>query len=487
MVFVIIIYSRQSNEKGKPVIVMNSSKKLTVVVPVYNAEQFLEATIESIIAQDIGFREHIILCLIDDGSTDQSGAICKTYAREYPDDIRYVRKENGGASSARNLGLSMAETRFVTFCDADDYWSAESFSRIIDFFEQHYEEIDLVASRIRIFGDTDYDHPLNFRFTGNKIIDLKVEPYAIQTTLGNVVYKTDAVKNFFFDEKNSLLEDVLLNTKLLLEKKKYGIVSDSCYYYRKQYQTSSLSNTVQHNRHWYLGVPEDVFIPILNDYRGIDGRADQYAQSVVAYFIRWRIPPTGIQETLTEQERAEYTARIRQLLQELDDDVIASVHGISVIHRNFLFYLKYDQDIFTAADLENGVFRFHGHNIFNARGRGLARIVDVSSSLRGIVITGTTNTGIAGNHCALHAETANGNELKVVVADDPAYDVYAFTGECIRRGKSFKLVLPHKCKGRFKFYTTIDAQKEKYYCVPTFDAGITGSFDRKSKETVVKP
>lgn len=462
-------------------------KKLTVVVPIYNAEQYLEKAIQSIIDQDISFQDAIVLYLVNDGSTDRSGEICDQYAQQYPDNIRHIMKENGGASSARNLGLSLAETRYVTFCDADDYWDPKSFSRMVDFFDQHYEDIDLVASRIKIFGDIEYDHPLNFRFTGNRVIDLTAEPYAIQTIPGNVVYKTDAVQNLSFDENVRLLEDVLFNTKVLLEKKAYGITSDTCYYYRKQYQTSSLSNTVQHDRNWYLGVPRDVFFPLLEYSREKYGRIDPYVQSVIAYFIRWRIPPTGIQETLTEEERETYTAMIRQLLQELDDQAIASIHGASAFHRNFLYHLKYDCDLFREADFEKGVFRFHGQSIFFAGGRGLARVMNVRSSLRGIVVSGTTNIGIAEGHCKLHAETTGGNALKLVVSDDPEKDVFAFTGERIRRGKAFQLILPHKCKGKFKFYTTIDDGKEKYYCVPTFGAAELGSFDKESKETTVNP
>ena len=79
----------------------NYKYKFSIVTAVYNVEDYVAETIESIIKQDIGF-ENIQLILVDDGSPDGSGAICDEYAKKYPDNITVVHKENGGVSSARN-------------------------------------------------------------------------------------------------------------------------------------------------------------------------------------------------------------------------------------------------------------------------------------------------------------------------------------------------------------------------------------------------
>lgn len=465
---------------------MEQDKLISVIVPVYNAEQYVEQTIKSIIGQDIGFSEHVLLYLIDDGSTDGSGEICEKYARQYPGNIFYVRKANGGVSSARNVGISLAKTRYLNFCDADDYWGPEAFSRMIGFFDQHYDEIDMVASRIQVFGDVDYDHALNFRCTGNRIIDLKREPQSVQTYVTSVIYKTDAIKAFSFDEDVNLLEDVLFNTKLLLKKKTYGITSDTRFFYRRQFQTATLSNQVRHDRNWYLGVPEKVFFSLIAYSHKLYGRTDEYVQSVIAFFLRWRVQPTGIEETLTEEEQREYETMIRSLLQEISDDVLASVRGMTVTNRNFLFRLKYGVDIFSEADCRNGVFRFHGHNIFSAKGRGVVKITGARVSKRGIAVSGTTLIGIADGHCTLHAETLLGDELNVTITDDPSNDVYAFNGDCIRRGKAFEVFVPRKWKGRFRMYTKTDRGEQKYYCTPVFAADDIGTFDPQIKEISIR-
>ena len=93
--------------------------KFSIVSAVYNVELFVAETIESIIAQDIGF-ENVQLILVDDGSPDNSGAICDEYAQKYPDNIVVIHKENGGVSSARNVGLDVAKGEYIGVVDGDD-------------------------------------------------------------------------------------------------------------------------------------------------------------------------------------------------------------------------------------------------------------------------------------------------------------------------------------------------------------------------------
>ena len=89
---------------------------ISVVIPIFNADKYLHRCINSVLSQSYTDFE---LLLIDDGSTDKSGKICDEYARE-DDRVRVFHKENGGVSSARNLGLDNAKGEWVSFVDADD-------------------------------------------------------------------------------------------------------------------------------------------------------------------------------------------------------------------------------------------------------------------------------------------------------------------------------------------------------------------------------
>lgn len=89
---------------------------LSVIIPIYNAEKFLRATVESVLSQD--FKDFEVI-LVDDGSKDRSGELCDALANEHKQ-IVVIHKNNGGVSSARNAGIDAARGKYLTFIDADD-------------------------------------------------------------------------------------------------------------------------------------------------------------------------------------------------------------------------------------------------------------------------------------------------------------------------------------------------------------------------------
>lgn len=91
--------------------------KVSVIMPVYNVEKYLEKSIESVVNQTI---EDIEIIIVNDGSTDKSIGIIKKYLEKYKN-IKYLEKENGGLSSARNFGLKYATGEYIAFLDSDDY------------------------------------------------------------------------------------------------------------------------------------------------------------------------------------------------------------------------------------------------------------------------------------------------------------------------------------------------------------------------------
>lgn len=92
--------------------------KVSIIMPVYNSEEYLDKAVESVISQDFDSFE---LVLVDDGSTDKSGLICDSYKEKY-DNIKVIHKKNGGICSARNAGLDVAVGEYIGFCDNDDLY-----------------------------------------------------------------------------------------------------------------------------------------------------------------------------------------------------------------------------------------------------------------------------------------------------------------------------------------------------------------------------
>lgn len=119
--------------------------KISVIVPVYNAERYLQQCISSIIAQTFTNFE---LLLIDDGSSDESGNICEKYAAN-DSRIRVFHVKNGGASLARNLGLDVAVGEFVTFIDADDWVTSSYLQELIKDVDE--QNVFILHPPVRVF------------------------------------------------------------------------------------------------------------------------------------------------------------------------------------------------------------------------------------------------------------------------------------------------------------------------------------------------
>lgn len=117
--------------------------KVSIIVPVYNLENYIENTVASLLAQTY---QNIEIILIDDGSTDTSLAVIKELAIT-DDRIVYTTQPNGGAAKARNTGLTLATGEFITFVDGDDMLSPNAIADNIDFFSE--DKVDWVAFSIR--------------------------------------------------------------------------------------------------------------------------------------------------------------------------------------------------------------------------------------------------------------------------------------------------------------------------------------------------
>ena len=104
-------------------------KLLTIVVPIYNTEKYLERCVESITPKDV--LEDVEILLVNDGSKDNSLQIMKKYAAKYPDTVKVIDKENGGHGSTINAGLKVATGRYFKVLDSDDWFDTANFIKFV--------------------------------------------------------------------------------------------------------------------------------------------------------------------------------------------------------------------------------------------------------------------------------------------------------------------------------------------------------------------
>lgn len=121
---------------------------ISIIIPIYNTANYLSRCVESVLAQDIDVDFELIL--VDDGSTDNSGALCDSYACRYSN-IRVIHQPNGGVASARNVGIDTSKGDYICFVDSDDELPATSLSDLWKEVSLH-PDVDVVCGQIEIDG-----------------------------------------------------------------------------------------------------------------------------------------------------------------------------------------------------------------------------------------------------------------------------------------------------------------------------------------------
>lgn len=189
---------------------LDVEKKFSIIVPVYNVEAYLERCVESVLSQTY---ENFELVLVDDGSTDKSGAMCDMYALK-DRRIKCVHRKNGGLSAARNTGLLSASGENIIFLDSDDMWNdAGALGELAKIFEEK-PETEVIAFGYMLFG-TD----------GKKRKNCIPEFVPSDCTEKEEVLKRLCKNNGFFNAAytKALKKDFLINNKLFFED---GILSE---------------------------------------------------------------------------------------------------------------------------------------------------------------------------------------------------------------------------------------------------------------------
>ena len=203
---------------------------LTVVIPVYNVEKYLNRCLESILIQE--WKNYDII-MVDDGSTDRSPQICDDYVKAY-DFISVIHKENGGLSDARNTGLSQAKGEYVYFPDSDDWLEPDTFIALAEALES--QKFDIISfNREFIKGEEDViisDPVENQVFEGKDAFVHMLKHSYITGFVNDKIYR----KSLFVDHdilfpKGKYYEDLGTNYKLFLSAKKVYATNQKYYHY----------------------------------------------------------------------------------------------------------------------------------------------------------------------------------------------------------------------------------------------------------------
>lgn len=222
--------------------------KISVIIPVYNVEKYLTRCLESVVSQS--FKDFEII-LVDDGSTDSSGMICDKFSLN-DSRIKVIHKINGGLSSARNAGLDIANGKYITFIDSDDWVLQDAFEYLISIIEKTQSDVVsadyIFTNGESIEANSDYkelviegtDNILKFYLEQD--IPHKKNDFPVWIKL----YRKELFNNIRFPN-GKIYEDTITNYKIFSKCKKYTKSTRIIYAYYQRPQSITKSRLTMKN------------------------------------------------------------------------------------------------------------------------------------------------------------------------------------------------------------------------------------------------
>jgi len=242
--------------------------KISIVVPIYNVEAYLEQCLKSLINQT--YRDLEII-LIDDNSTDNSALICEKYAKKDSRIVFLKNKKNQGVVYTRGVGFEYAQGEYISCVDADDWLEIDTYSKIVSIIYayapdiiiyNYYKEYNSYSEEIKeqfsegLYEYTDYERCL-------KENQSFYTPF-ISQSLCNKVIKTDLVKKYEkkIPRELNILEDALLSHSCLINAEKTYFIDKSYYHYRSRPGSAMFKNTRREYDSFitYIKCMTDIFI-----------------------------------------------------------------------------------------------------------------------------------------------------------------------------------------------------------------------------------
>lgn len=213
--------------------------ELSIIVPIYNVELYLEECLKSLYKiKDLRYE----VILVNDGSKDESWRIIEKFKERYPEKTVVINKENGGLSSARNAGLKVAKGKYVSFIDSDDFIDTVEFEKFV--VEGIKSRVDIVVGNMRYYLPGKIGEPL---FRSKRVKELGIVdgieffwsvfqvPKCYREEVVDDIYKRSfLIKNNLFFNEEIVHEDSEFTTLAYLKAKKIKYIDKAFYFYRQR-------------------------------------------------------------------------------------------------------------------------------------------------------------------------------------------------------------------------------------------------------------
>lgn len=302
------------NWKGRWVILtktLNDKPKISIIIPAYNIEQYLERCLKSVQNQNYGNLQVIV---VDDGSTDRTGKIADFFAKN---DKRFlvIHKRNGGVSAARKAGLEKAEGDYIGFVDGDDYIEPEMYEKLMGLAVEHDADIAHCGYQMVFPDRVDLYHgtkQLKLQDTYTGVKDL-LEGILIEPGLGNKIYRHNLFENIEYNEDIVINEDLLLNYFLFHRSEKAVFIDVPYYHYMVRKNSATTSEWNEHKLRDPLYVLE-----IMYERENEKELRKIIINRYIYQMVRVIIFQSDMRKTELQKYQMEFEQRLKKVLKQIN-------------------------------------------------------------------------------------------------------------------------------------------------------------------------
>lgn len=313
-------------------------EKVSLIVPTYNVEPYIEEFLASVTSQTTGLR-NLEVIIVDDGSTDRSGEIAQAWARRFPKTIKYIRQENRGAAAARNTGLDHATGEWVSFPDPDDILDRKWLHAFNKEIKRQHKYPPLIISRpIRVVQEATgkvNQHPLNAFFVRRTETPTHSMYNFFLLSSATSFMRRDVIERLElrFDERiRPSFEDGHFIGRMIIGSPEYSVVflPKPLYNYRKRRTGTSLLDGAKLSPLWYTDQLRFGYLDLLSRSIDTEGKVPRFIQRTVLYDIGWRFShllnhPERV-SFLTDSQLREFQELLRRIFAYIESDTIRSIN-----------------------------------------------------------------------------------------------------------------------------------------------------------------
>lgn len=215
--------------------------KVSVIVPVYNVEKFIDKCLNSLVKQSL---KEIEIIVVNDGSPDNSQKIIDKYVKKYPEKVQSFIKENGGQGSARNIGIVKAKGEYISFVDSDDFVEKDMYKKLYNKAKENNYDI-VVCGNYNV--SEDYQNKNIDAFINNYNTDLE-NIFFGKMAVWNKIYKRDIlIKNKLEFKEKVWYEDLAFTLKAIMNSNTFAFIDEPLYDYLIREGSTMNNSNVKRN------------------------------------------------------------------------------------------------------------------------------------------------------------------------------------------------------------------------------------------------